>query len=121
MIGEGIIQFHSHGAASLLFKVFVMFKIKLQFHLLALHEERFNFSSECDLMKVFKDAQVKFQIESVSNIYMLQNSEVTVSGLQLFSVSRSKVLKQSEITIVSSSDVQFYLKGRFGLGCTGAQ
>jgi len=44
----------------------------------ALHEEGFNFSSEYDLMKVFKNAQVKFQAEHVSNIYMLQNSEVNI-------------------------------------------
>jgi len=67
-------------------------------------------------MKVFKDAHVKFQAERVSNVYMLGNSEVTVGGLQLSSASRVKVVEQSETMIVSSSDVQFYPKGRLRLG-----
>jgi len=86
-----------------------------------LRGEGFNFSSEGDLIKVFKEAHVKFQAEHVGNIYMLQNSEITVGGLQLFSASRSKVVKQSKTTMVSSSDVQFCSEGRLGLGGTGTQ
>jgi len=37
----------------------------------ALHGEGFNFSSESNLMIVFKDVQVNFQAECVRNIYML--------------------------------------------------
>ena len=38
----------------------------------ALHGEGFNFSSEGDLMEVFKDAHVKFQTEHVDNVYMFE-------------------------------------------------
>jgi len=37
----------------------------------SLHGERFNFSSEDDFMKVFKEAHVNFQAERVGNVYML--------------------------------------------------
>ena len=47
---------------------------------------------------------------------MLQNSEVIVGGLQLFSTSKAAVVEQSEITIVLSSDVQLYPEERLGLG-----
>ena len=52
---------------------------------------------------------------------MLQNSEVTVGGLQLSSASRSEVVEQSKITMVSNSDVQFYPQGKLGLGGGSAQ
>ena len=61
-------------------------------------------------MKIFKEAHVMFQTERVGNVYMLQNSEVIVSGLQLFSASKAVVVKQSETMMDSSSDVQLYLK-----------
>ena len=56
-----------------------------------------------------------FQAERVSNVYMLRNSEVTVGGLQLSSTSKSVVVKQSETTMDSSSDVQLYPEGRLEL------
>ena len=51
-----------------------------------------------------------FQAERVSNVYMLQNSKVTVGRLQLSSASEAVVVEQSETTIVSSSDVCCTLK-----------
>ena len=63
-------------------------------------------------MEVCKEAHVKFQAERVGNVYMLQNSKVTVDGLQLFSASEAVVVKQSETTMDSSSDVQLYPKKR---------
>jgi len=42
-------------------------------------------------------------------------------GLQLSSASKSKIVKQSESTMNSSSDVQFYLEVRLGLDDAGAQ
>ena len=39
------------------------------------------FSSEGDLMKVSKEAHVKFHAKRVGNVYMLRNSKVTVGGL----------------------------------------
>ena len=109
--------------ASLHYKAFVMFPNQGTISSLfgVLHREGFNFSSEDDLMKVFKDAQVKFPAERISNVYMLQNSEITVGGLQLSSTSRSEVVEQSETTMVSRSDVQFYSESRLALGSTGAQ
>jgi len=47
--------------------------------------------------------------------------KVTVGELQLSSTSRSKVMEQSETTMVSSSDVQFYPEGRLGLSGVDAQ
>ena len=61
-------------------------------------------------MEVFKEANVKFQAERVGNVYMLRNSKITIGGLQLSSTSKSAIVKQSETTIVSRSDVQLYLK-----------
>ena len=43
-----------------------------------------------------------FQAERVDNMYILRNSEVTISGLQLFSASRSEVVEQSETMMVLS-------------------
>ena len=54
----------------------------------ALHREGFCFSSKGDLMEVFKETHVKFQAERVGNVHILQNSEVTVGGLQLSSASK---------------------------------
>jgi len=61
-------------------------------------------------MEVLKEAHVKFQADRVDNVCMLRNLEVTVSGLQLSSVSKVTVVEQSETTIVSSSDIQLYPK-----------
>ena len=71
----------------------------------ALKGERLCFSSKGDLMEVFKEAHVMFQAECVGNVYMLRNSEVTVGGLQLSSVSVAVVVEQSETTMDSRSDV----------------
>jgi len=49
-------------------------------------------------------------------VNMLQNSKVTVGGLQLSSASEAVVVEQSETTMDSSSDVQLYPEGRLGLG-----
>jgi len=57
-----------------------------------------------------------FQVERVDNVYMLRNLEVTVGGLQLSSASKAVVVKQSETTMDSSSDVKLSLEGRLGLG-----
>ena len=65
--------------ASLLFKTFIMFLN--QGTTSSILEPYFNFSSEGDLMDVFKEAHVKFQAERVRNVHMLRNSEVTVGGL----------------------------------------
>ena len=48
--------------------------LELRYNLISLgdlHGEWFNFSSEDDLMKVFKDAHVKFQGDRIGNVYML--------------------------------------------------
>ena len=63
-------------------------------------------------MEVSKEAHVKFQAERVGNVYMLQNSEVTVGVLQLSSASEATVVEQLETTMVSSSDVLLYPKER---------
>ena len=110
VIGEGTIQFRSHdGCITTLQGVRHVPESRYNLiSLRALHRKGFSFTSECDLMKVYKEAHVKFQIERVSNVYMLRNSEVIVSGLQLFSASRSMVVEQSENMMVLSSDVMFY-------------
>jgi len=46
-----------------------------------------------------------FQAKRVDNVYMLQNSEITVGGLQLSSVSKVVVVEQSETIMDSCSDV----------------
>ena len=46
-----------------------------------------------------------FQAERVGNVYMSRNSEVTVGELQLSSASKAVIVKQSETTMDSSSDV----------------
>ena len=50
-------------------------------------------------MKVFNEAYVMFQAERIGNMYMLQNSEVSVGGLQLSSASEVAVVEQSETTM----------------------
>jgi len=45
------------------------------------------------LWKPPKRPHVKFQAEHVGNMYMLQNSEVTLGGLQLSSASEATVVK----------------------------
>jgi len=67
-------------------------------------------------MEVFKEVHVMFQAERVGNVYMLQNSKVTVGGLQLSSASEAVIMEQSETMMDSSSDVQLYPKERLGLG-----
>jgi len=59
---------------------------------------------------------VKFQAERVGNVYMLRNSEVTVGRLQLSSALKAAIVKQSETTMILSSDVQLYPEKRLGLG-----
>ena len=93
--------------------------LKLRYNLIslgALREEGFCFSLKGYLMKVFKEAHVIFQAEHVGKVYMLQNLEVTVGGLQLSSASKEAVVEQSETTMVSSSNVQLYPEERLGLG-----
>ena len=44
-------------------------------------------------MEVSKEAHVKFQAERVDNVYMLRNSDVTVSGLQLSSTLKAAIVQ----------------------------
>ena len=67
-------------------------------------------------MEVFKDAHVKFQAERVGNVYMLQNSVITVGGLRLSLASKAEVVEQSQTMMVSRSGVQLYPEERLGLG-----
>ena len=62
-------------------------------------------------MKVFKDANVKFQAERVGDVYMVRNLEVIVGGLQLFSASRAEIMKQLGSTMVSRRMLSCTLKG----------
>jgi len=117
VIGKGTIQFRFHDGCITTLQG-VRHVPELRYNLIslrALHRKGFSFTSECDLMKVYKEAHVKFQIERVSNVYMLRNSEVIVSGLQLFSASKAAVVEQSETTMISNSDVQLYPEERLGL------
>ena len=73
MIGEGTIQFRSHDGCITTLQGLRHFP-ESRYNLIslrALNEERFNFSSEGDFMKVFKEAHVNFQAERVGNVYML--------------------------------------------------
>jgi len=112
VIGEGTILFRSQdGCITTLKSVRHVSKSKYNLiSLRALQEEEICFSSKYDLMEVFKEAHVIFQAERVGNVYMLQNSEVTVGGLQLSSASEAAVVEQSETMIDSSSDIQLYQK-----------
>ena len=107
VIDEGTIQFRSHdGYITTLQGVRPVFESKYNLiSLRTLHEEGFNFSSESDVIKDFKDVHVKFQGERVSDVYMLRNSEITVGGLQLSSASKTEVVKQAETMMVSSSNI----------------
>ena len=118
VIGEGTIQFRSHDRciATLQGVCHVPDSRYNLISLGALHREGFYFSSKGDLTKVFKEAHMMFQAERVSNVYILRNSEVTIGGLQLSSVLKIVVMKQSETMMDSSSDVQLYPEGRLGLG-----
>jgi len=122
VIDEEIIKFQSHDGCITTLQG-VCHIPEQRYNLISLgtlHGEGFSFSSEGDLIEVFKDTHVKFQAERVGDVYMLRNSKVTVGGLQLSSASRSEVVEQSETMMVSSSDVQFYPDGRLGLGSVSA-
>jgi len=114
VIGKGTIQFLSHDECiTTLQDIHHVPESKYNLiSLVALHGEGFNFSFEGDLMKVYKNIQVKFQAERIDNVYKLPNSEHTVGGLQLSLASRSEVMEQSETTMVLSSDIQFYREDR---------
>ena len=79
--------------------------------------EGFNFSSESDLMKVFKDAHVKFRLNASTILTCFE----IVGRLHLSLSSRSEVVGQSKTTIISISDVQFYPEDRLRLGDAGTQ
>jgi len=118
VIDEETIQFRSHDRCITTLQG-IRHVLKLRYNLIslgALQEEGFCFSSKGYLMKVFKEAHVIFQAEHVGKVYMLQNLEVTVGGLQLSSASKEAVVEQSETTMVSSSNVQLYPEERLGLG-----
>ena len=107
MIGEGTIHFRSYDRCiTTLLEVHHFPESRYNLiYLGVLQGAGFYFSSKGDLMKVFKEAHVIFQAERVSNVYMLQNLIVTVSGLQLSSASKVVFVEQLETTMVSSSDV----------------
>ena len=90
VISEGTIQFRSHDGyiTALQGDRHVPESRYNLISLGALHREEFKFISEDDLMNVSKDAHVKFQVERVRNVSMLQNSEVAIGGLHLSSASR---------------------------------
>ena len=83
MFEEGTIQFYSHdGCITTLQGVHHVLESKYNLICFrAQYGEGLNFSSEGDFIEVFKDIQVKFQAERVSNVYMLRNSKVIISGL----------------------------------------
>ena len=118
VICERTIQFRSHDGCITLFMAFLMFSNQgtISSLLEPYIEKGFVSFRKGDLMKVFKKAHMMFQIKRVGNVYMLQNSEVTVGGLQLSSASKATIMEQSETTMVSSLDVQLYPKERLGLG-----
>ena len=75
VIGEKTIQFRSHDGCITTFQG-VQHVPESRYNLTSfrsLHREGFNFSSEGDLIEVFKDANVKFQAKCIENVYMLQN------------------------------------------------
>jgi len=82
-IGKWTIYFRSHeGRITTLQGVHHVPKLRYNLIFLGtLHGEGFRFSFEGDVMKVSKDAYVKFQVECVGDVYMLRNSVVTVGGL----------------------------------------
>jgi len=114
VIGEGTIQFRSHdGCITTLQGARHISESRYNFISLgALQREGFCFSSKGDLMEVFKEAHVMFKAERVGNVYMLRNSEVIVSELQLSSALKVVVAEQLETTMNSSLDVQLYSEKR---------
>ena len=73
VIGEGTIQFWSHNGCITTLQG-VRHVPELSYNLISLgaqHRERFYFSSKSDLMKVFKEAHVIFQVEHIGNVYIL--------------------------------------------------
>jgi len=87
VIGERAIQFWFHdGCITTLQGVCHVSESRYNLISLgALHREGFYFSSKGDLMEVSEETHVMFQAERVGNVYILRNSEVTVSELQLSS------------------------------------
>jgi len=103
LISEGTIYFWSHDGCITIQGVHHV--SESSYNLIsvgALHREGFCFSSKGDLMEVFKEAYMMFQAEHVGNVYMLQNSEVIISGLQLSSALKAVVVEQLETTMDSS-------------------
>jgi len=73
VIGERTIQFQSHDRCITTLQG-VCYVPESKYNLIflgTLYGEGFNCSSEGDLMKVSKDAHVKFQADCVGNVYML--------------------------------------------------
>ena len=71
--GEGTIQFRSHDECITTLQG-IYYVSELRYNLIshrALQGKWFTFSFEGDLMKVFKEAHVKFQAERVGNVYKL--------------------------------------------------
>ena len=94
MIDERTIQFHSHDERITILQG-VSHVLDSRYNLIslgALQGEGSSFNSESDLMKVFKEAHVKFQVECVGIVYMLRNSKVTIGGLQLSSTFQDQRL-----------------------------
>ena len=83
VIGERTVQFRSHDGCITTLQG-VRHVPESSYNLIslgALNGEGFDFSSKDDLMEVSKDAQLKFQAERVSSVYILRNSKITVDGL----------------------------------------
>ena len=95
VIGEGTVQFRAYdGCITTLQGMCHIPDLGYNFISLGvLQSEGFSFNSEGDLMKVSKEAHVKFQAEHVDNVYVLQNSKVTGGGLQLSSASTAVVVE----------------------------
>ena len=93
VIGEGIIQFCSHGGCITTIQgIRLVLNSKhnpISLGVLQGEGFGFSFSYESDFMKISKEARVKFQAERVGNVYMLRNSKVTVSRLLLSSASKA--------------------------------
>jgi len=72
VIDEGKIQFRSHdGCITTQGLRYVLDSMYNLISLGALQGEWFSFSSEGNLMKISREAHVKFQAERVGNVYML--------------------------------------------------
>jgi len=72
VIGKRTNQFRSHDRCiTTLQDVHHIFESRYNLiSLETLHGEEFNFNSRVDLMKVFKEAHMKFQAKRIGNIYM---------------------------------------------------